>query len=112
MSYEILSVRLGNPAGDAVVLQTADAGEVHLDLTKAADHPHVNNRAARAAYEAWRAMGNAPAAFQAPTPPTKADRIRAAFDSANDLQRARIKREAVAAGKTVAEYLAGLAAEL
>lgn len=112
MSYTILSARMGNQDGTAVVLQTGDAGEVHLDLTRLPDDPHVNNREARAAYEAWRAAGNAAAPFAPPPSPTKAVRIAQAWAAADDIQKARVKREARAAGKTVPEYLSDLAGEL
>lgn len=83
MSYEILSARLGNAERNAVVLQTSDAGEVHLDLTVAADHPQVNNREARAAYEAWLKGGNVPAAFVESAPPPPRRDLAAELDALN-----------------------------
>ncbi len=68
MSYDIVTARFGNASGDAVVLQTSDAGEVHLDLTKPASHPSCNNKAARLSYDEWRAAGNVPAPYIPPGP--------------------------------------------
>jgi hypothetical protein len=68
MSYTITSC-VGNAAGDAVVLQTKEAGEVHLDLTRRADDPARHNPAARAAYEAWVVKGNKPEVHVPPNLP-------------------------------------------
>jgi hypothetical protein len=65
MSYTILRC-VSNAAGDAVVLQTKEAGEVHLDLTRRADDPARHNPVARAAYEAWVTKGNKPEAYVPP----------------------------------------------
>lgn len=65
MSYTILSARIGNPVGDAVVLQTREAGEVHVQLSDPPPGHRRNNEEAYAAFQEWR-KANTPAPFVAP----------------------------------------------
>ena len=71
----ILSATLASESGDAVLLETEEAGAVMLDYSTEKDH----SGGWQEAYAAWKELGNVPAPYVAPTP----DPIAAAEDWVN-----------------------------